>query len=150
MSPRVTCHQFGGKLAGAFGPLAPIGDDQCSKLATLIRLVSQERNSNIMAASPTPVAVANGLRRIGADIATWRRLRRLTEEQVADRAGVSRHTVLRIERGDGATLENILRVARAVGALDLLTNALDPYKTDIGRLRAEEALPKRVRQAKPG
>jgi transcriptional regulator with XRE-family HTH domain len=103
-----------------------------------------------MAASPTPIAVANGLRRIGDDLATWRRLRRLTEAQVADRAGVSRHTVLRLEKGDGATLENVLRVARAIGALDLLVDALDPYQTDVGRLRSEEALPKRVRPPKSG
>jgi transcriptional regulator with XRE-family HTH domain len=103
-----------------------------------------------MVASPAPVAVANSMRRIGADLATWRRLRRLTEAQVADRAGVSRHTVLRLERGDGATLENVLRITRAVGALDLLTNALDPYQTDVGRLRSEEALPERVRPRKSG
>ena len=103
-----------------------------------------------MVASPIPVAVANGLRRIGEDLATWRRLRRLTEAQVADRAGVSRHTVIRLEKGEGATLENALRVARAVGTLDLLVNALDPFQTDVGRLRSEEALPRRVRPPKSG
>jgi transcriptional regulator with XRE-family HTH domain len=83
---------------------------------------------------------------MGANLATWRRLRHLTAAQVADRAGVSRHTVMRIERGGGASLESVLRVARALGVLDQLASALDPLSTDIGRLRSEEALPKRVRR----
>ena len=60
-------------------------------------------------------------------------------------AGVRRSTVLRLEGGQGASLENLLRVARALGVLDLLTKALDPYDTDVGRLRADEELPTRVR-----
>ena len=103
-----------------------------------------------MAVSRTPVAVANGQRRIGEDLATWRRLRRLTAAQVADRAGISRHTVMRLENGEGATMENLLRVARALGVLDQLVEAVDPYKTDVGRLRSEEALPQRVRPPRPG
>jgi transcriptional regulator with XRE-family HTH domain len=103
-----------------------------------------------MAGSRTPVAVANGQRRIGDELGTWRRLRRLTAAQVADRAGISRHTVMRLENGEGASLENVLRVARALGVIDSLVAALDPYATDVGRLRSEEALPERVRTPGPG
>ena len=103
-----------------------------------------------MAVSRTPIAVANGQRRIGEDLATWRRLRRLTAAQVADRAGISRYTVMRLENGEGATMENLLRVARALGVLDQLVEAVDPYETDVGRLRSEEALPERVRPPRPG
>jgi len=103
-----------------------------------------------MAASRTPIAVANGQRRIGEDLAAWRRLRRLTAVQVADRAGISRYTVMRLENGEGATMENLLRVARALGVLDQLVEAVDPYQTDVGRLRSEEALPQRVRPPRPG
>jgi transcriptional regulator with XRE-family HTH domain len=85
------------------------------------------------------------MRRLGEDLTTWRKLRDLTASEVADRAGVGVNTVLRLERGDGATLENVLRIARALGLLDTLTTALDPYATDVGRLRAEETLPERVR-----
>ncbi|MGL5864813.1 MAG: helix-turn-helix transcriptional regulator [Dermatophilaceae bacterium] len=93
----------------------------------------------------TPVSVARALDGLGRDVTTWRKLRHLTAEQVADRAGVSRSTVLRLEGGQGASVENLLRVARALGVLDLLTKALDPYATDVGRLRADEKLPTRVR-----
>ena len=49
--------------------------------------------------SRTPVAVARALDGLGRDLGTWRKLRHLTVEQVADRAGVSRSTVLRLESG---------------------------------------------------
>jgi transcriptional regulator with XRE-family HTH domain len=102
-----------------------------------------------MTATPTPIAVTGGQRRIGQHLATWRRLRRLTAAQVADRAGLSRHTVMRLENGEGASLESVLRIARALGVLDPLVESLDPYATDIGRLRSAEALPERVRPPKP-
>lgn len=100
-------------------------------------------------ATPVPRPVARTLVEIGDHLATWRRLRHLTAEQVADRAGVSRGTVHRLEHGEGASLENTLRVARALGVIDLIAPALDPYSTDVGRLRADETLPRRVRRSTP-
>ena len=94
----------------------------------------------------TPIPVIRAVRRMGADLATWRKLRQLTIAEVADRAGVGRSTVLRLEAGQGASLENLLRVARALGVLESLSGALDPYASDFGRLRADETLPARVRR----
>lgn len=102
-----------------------------------------------MTVRKTPTPVSRALRTMGDDLATWRKLRRLTIEEVADRAGVSARTVLRLESGEGATLENTLRVARALGALELISSALDPYATDLGRARADEELPERVRHRSP-
>ena len=83
---------------------------------------------------------------MGEDLTTWRKLRSLTVAEVADRAGVSILTVSRLENGRGSTLETVLRVARALGILELLTHAVDPYESDVGRLRADEALPQRIRR----
>ncbi len=96
-------------------------------------------------AGGTPVSVQRALRQTGEHVRTWRKLRGLTAAEVADRAGLAITTVQRLENGKGATLENVLRVARALGVMDALTTALDPYATDLGRLRADEALPQRVR-----
>ena len=94
-----------------------------------------------------PIPVQRALRQLGQDIVTWRKLQRLTAAQVADRAGVDVKTLRSLEHGEGSTsLENTLRVARAVGVLDKLAAALDPYATDVGRLRTDERLPTRVRQ----
>lgn len=95
---------------------------------------------------PTPLPVQRALRQFGEDMLTWRKLQRLTAAQVADRAGVGVKTLRSLEHGEGSTsLKNALRVARALGVLDKLAAALDPYATDVGRLRTEERLPERVR-----
>lgn len=98
-----------------------------------------------MAAKSLPAPVRHAMHELGADLATWRRLRNLTVAQVAERADVARGVVIKLEAGGGTTLESLLRVARALGVLDSLTSCLDPYRTDVGRLRSEEVLPQRVR-----
>lgn len=91
-------------------------------------------------------ALARSLRTVSDHVAAWRKLRGLTQAQVADRAGISPATLLRLERGDGGvSTENLLRVLRALGILDAVVRALDPYESDVGRLRSEERLPQRVR-----
>lgn len=97
---------------------------------------------------PAPIPVRTAHRRIGEHIETWRKLRQLTLAQVADRAGVNEKTVRALESGDNVGLDTLLRVARALGVLESLTAALDPYASDIGRLRADEALPTRVRHTR--
>lgn len=103
-----------------------------------------------MAATPTPRPVTRAQRDIGEHIRRWRKLQRLSAAQVADRAGVSRPVVSRLENGEGTTLENLLRIARALGVLEQLGAALDPMNSDVGRLRANEQLPERVRPPSAG
>ena len=83
---------------------------------------------------------------IGDQLVSWRKLQGLTAAQVAERAGISRNTLRRLETGDiGVGLQAFLSVARALGVLDAVVTATDPYETDLGRSRADEVLPKRVR-----
>jgi transcriptional regulator with XRE-family HTH domain len=94
----------------------------------------------------TPLAVARALRVMGTHVSNWRKLQRLTAAQVAERAGISRDTLRAIEQGKGtASTENLFRVLRILGILDNVVAAADPYQTDVGRLRADEILPRRVR-----
>jgi transcriptional regulator with XRE-family HTH domain len=96
-----------------------------------------------------PPPVSRALRDVAENLVAWRKLRGLTQVQVAERAGVSEGTVRRLEDGDGGiSLENLLGILRALGVLETLPRALDPYETDLGRLRAEERLPRRVRPRK--
>ncbi|WP_263732272.1 helix-turn-helix domain-containing protein [Cellulomonas sp. SG140] len=94
----------------------------------------------------SPIAVMRAMNEIGQSIGTWRRLRELTVAEAADRAGVSVSTLQRLEHGQGGTVENLLRVARALGILDQVIASVDPMSTDVGRLRAGQALPARVRR----
>jgi len=93
-----------------------------------------------------PPAIRRGLRLWAENLADWRRLSGLTQAQLADRSGISRSTLIRLEQGDGGvSLENLLRVLRALGIFELLSRALDPYESDIGRLRSDEKLRERIR-----
>lgn len=66
------------------------------------------------------------MRRLGRDLATWRRLRRLTVEELSRRSGVGVATITRLESGQGAPLEHVLRVASALGVGEVLATALTP------------------------
>lgn len=99
-----------------------------------------------MPTKTTPARVRRAAEVIGSQLAGWRKIQNLTAQQVAERANISRDTLRRLEHGEvGVSLESVLGVARALGALDRLVDALDPYQTDLGRARAAAALPKRVR-----
>lgn len=105
-----------------------------------------EQKNNKRASGDPPAPVRRALRAIGEDVTTWRKLRGLTQVQLADRANIARGTLNRLERGDGGiSTENLLRILRALGILDGLSRALDPYESDVGRLRSDQRLPDRVR-----
>ena len=81
----------------------------------------------------------------------WRKLQGLTAAQVADRAGVSRTTLSKLEHGEsGVSLGVALEVLRALGRLDAVVEATDPYESDLGRIRASQELPQRVRRRETG
>ncbi len=94
----------------------------------------------------TPRQVQRAAAELGEYLSTWRKLQGLTQHQLAARAGIARGTVSRLESGSGEiNLESALRILRALGLLDRALEALDPFESDVGRLRSEERLPQRVR-----
>jgi transcriptional regulator with XRE-family HTH domain len=96
-----------------------------------------------------PLAVRRAERELAEHVVTWRKLRGMTQAQLADRANLSRDTLARLEGGEASiSVENLLLVLRALGILDALPRAMDPLSSDIGRLRSEQALPERVRPRK--
>ena len=97
----------------------------------------------------TPILVARALAELGGNVRTWRKLNGLTAALAAERAGISRQTLRDIEIGTGTvSTENLLRVLRVLGILPAIVAATDPLSTDVGRLRADQALPQRVRPRK--
>ena len=84
---------------------------------------------------------------IGEHLRTWRLLLGLSARQVCERAGVSPSTLSRLERGDGnVNFTTVLEVARSLGLLRSIEEALNPWETDLGRARASVNLPKRIRR----
>ncbi|WP_087118030.1 helix-turn-helix domain-containing protein [Corynebacterium urinipleomorphum] len=96
----------------------------------------------------TPTPVRRGLRTIGENIRNQRKLLGLTVTMVAERAGISAPTLSKLENGQGAGLDATLAVLKVLGLMEGVVTATDPYETDVGRLRAAEKLPERVRVPK--
>jgi transcriptional regulator with XRE-family HTH domain len=100
-----------------------------------------------MATRPNPIRTRRAATELGEHVRAWRKLQGLTIQQLADRAGVNRTTITRLEQGSGPVrLDVFLNVASALGQLDNVVKAIDPYETPLGRARADEVLPQRVRQ----
>ena len=86
------------------------------------------------------------LRTLGAHLAAGRKIHGLTQQEMAERAGISRSTVVSLERGDGGPrLEAFLAITRVLGSSDAVVAATDPLATEYGRANAGRADRQRVR-----
>ncbi|RSX57383.1 helix-turn-helix domain-containing protein [Bifidobacterium samirii] len=92
-----------------------------------------------------PTKVRRDLRTVGERFSQQRRLLSLTIADVAQRSGVSPTTVSNLEQGKAVRTDSLLSIARVLQLADAIVTACDPYLTDLGRLRADEQLPQRVR-----
>jgi transcriptional regulator with XRE-family HTH domain len=100
-----------------------------------------------MGIRPLPVRTRRSVVEIGEHLSTWRKLQGLTIQQIADRAGVTRQTLARLEKGDpSVSIGTVMNVTNALGQLSRVVESFDPYETAIGRARSEETLPQRVRR----
>lgn len=91
--------------------------------------------------------VQRRLQDVGGSVRRWRLMQSLKAEELAERAGISRSTLQKIEKGDaGASIGAVLSVMQALGQLDHVAESFDPMSTDVGRLRAAETLPERIRR----
>ncbi|BDR53651.1 hypothetical protein KIM372_15580 [Bombiscardovia nodaiensis] len=93
-----------------------------------------------------PTAVKRDLRVLGEQLTTQRKLLGLTVDDVAKRARVSPTTVHNLEHGKAVRTDSLLSVARILHMADAMVAAADPLQTDLGRLRANQQLPQRVRR----
>lgn len=82
---------------------------------------------------------------IAANLDLARRQQRVPMSLLAERANLSEPTVGKLLREGKGTFENFLRVARILGLMDGVVQATDPLNTPIGKLRADDDTPKRVR-----
>jgi transcriptional regulator with XRE-family HTH domain len=93
-----------------------------------------------------PLPVRRALRKLGADISTARRRRKLTVAMVAERAFVGRNTITRVERGDaGVALGIYATVLFVLGVAGRLEQLADPAGDPVGLSLEAERLPRRVR-----
>lgn len=82
----------------------------------------------------------------GEHVRGWRMVLGLTAQQVAERAGITRDTLRKVETGDPTvSFGNVAQVLRALGVLDKAVEAIDPLNSDVGRLRAGNLTKRRAR-----
>lgn len=96
-----------------------------------------------------PTNIRKSLKKLGGDIATARKKRKITVAMMAERMGVSKSTYLRVEEGNPSVALGVYAMTLFVlGLSHFLANLIDPSKDDQGLLLDEERLPKRVRVKK--
>jgi len=90
--------------------------------------------------------VERSISALGADIRTARTRRRMSASDLAERAGLDRKTIMRLEKGDeGVSLGVLGRVLLVLGEEKRLADLLDPGKDDVALLLEQDRLPSRVR-----
>lgn len=95
------------------------------------------------------IPMKKALRKLGQDISDARRRRRITMELMAERAGFSRITLSKIEKGEPSVSMGAYASALFVlGLTDNLRDLADASHDLVGRALEEENLPKRVRLPK--
>lgn len=93
-----------------------------------------------------PIPVIKALRKLGQDINDARRRRRITIELMAERAGLSRATIGKIEKGSPTTsMGSYAAVLFIFGMEERLSDLVDSVHDLIGRRLEDEKLPQRVR-----
>lgn len=98
---------------------------------------------------PLSSSVMRSLRLLGEDIKNARRRRRIQAALLAERAGISRITLGKIEKGDpSVSMGGYASVLFSLGLIKQLENLAHSNHDVVGRELEEERLPKRIRYAK--
>ena len=95
------------------------------------------------------VSVRSGLKRLGADLKNARLRRRLKMVTIADRAGISRETLAKIQKGDaGVSMGSYASVIFALGLGTGWMALADIFNDETGQALDEERIPQRARDYK--
>ena len=92
-----------------------------------------------------PIPVNNALRKLGSDIRDARRRRRIPAAVMADRAFISRTTLVKLEKGDpGVAMGTYAAVLFVLGMIDRLRELAEARSDETGLALEEARLPKRI------
>lgn len=94
-----------------------------------------------------PIPVQRALRKLGQDIRDARKRRRIPMSILAERASISRVTLMKLEKGDPSVSVGICAsVLFALGLIKRLEELADAENDSFGRMLEEEHLPQRIRR----
>ena len=92
-----------------------------------------------------PIPVQRAMKKLGKDISHARRRRRITTKLMAERAGISRRTLVKIEKGESTVaIAAYASIVFTLGMLNALKDLLDARHDIIGHQLDEERLPQRI------
>lgn len=94
----------------------------------------------------TPLPVKRAIKRLGQDLCDARKRRRIPMRLAAERAGISRATLSKIEKGDeGVSLGAYAKILFVLGMIQQLAELADLKFDELGLGLEAESLPKRIR-----
>jgi transcriptional regulator with XRE-family HTH domain len=97
-----------------------------------------------------PIPVKRALTKLGSDIRDARRRRRIPTALMAERAGISRMTLNKVESGDpGVSMGSYATILFVLGMTARLEELADPRFDSVGLSLEEEHLPQRIRLPRP-
>ena len=99
-----------------------------------------------MIVNATPAPATRAIRKLGRDLRDARRRRRIPAAILAERASISRTTLVKIEKGDpGVSAGAYATVLFVLGLHERLADIADVRHDAVGLELEEERLPKRIR-----
>lgn len=99
-----------------------------------------------MDSKATPIPVKRAMQKLGRDLRDARKRRRIPMQLAAERAGISRKTLDKIEKGDeGVGMGAYARVLFIMGMVERFGDLADPQLDKLGIHLEMEQLPKRIR-----
>lgn len=102
-----------------------------------------------LAENPMPLPVERALVAAGDDLALARRRRGISTSSMAERAGISKKTLYRLEQGDpGVSWGAVIRVLNILNLLPELSKALNTTNDALGLALMNKAVAKRIRVRK--
>ena len=103
------------------------------------------------AISTLPLPARRALRKLGSDIRDARKRRRIRTEVMAQRAFVSKSTLIRAEAGDPSVGAGIyVTLLFLLGMVDRVADLADAHHDVIGQSAETARLPRRVREPRHG
>ena len=104
-----------------------------------------------MAIRVNSLSARNALKAVGVNVKTARVKRRISIEGFAERVGVSKSTIIRLEKGDdGISIGTLAMACLVLGELEMIAKFLDPGTDNTGLLMDRESLPKRIDGSRKG
>ena len=96
-----------------------------------------------------PLPARRALAKLGHDIRDARRRRRIPSAVAAERASISRMTLLKVEKGDpGVAMGSYATMLFVLGLSERLADLADPSHDTTGLRLEEEHLPRRIRTSR--